>query len=216
MRRWDIGKSRRGILSHVSGPLAKAQVVGIPDKLSGEVPVAVFQPQKGNDLPAKGDIRDILVRELGPASVLERMYTLAELGLQDCPRTSSGKVRKIDLKDLLVTHEATVDDQIEESIDGTGPHDVENNVARLWARVFGIDAKTMDPNCHVDEFADSLMMLRLRSHVKKEFGSDVSIEELQRAGTVEKQAELLQSRQETAAGVVATREGPPGVDDMVV
>lgn len=64
----------------------EADVVGIPDEIAGEVPVAVFKPKGGQEVPAT-DIQETVVKELGQGFALQETLRLDEMQLDDYPKT---------------------------------------------------------------------------------------------------------------------------------
>jgi len=108
-----------------------AQVVGVPDELAGQVPVAVVK------LPEEVSTKDVVikVRQLGPMYALDGVYTLWELGMEAFPMTSLGKVKKEALKQAVLklrmpvkpsAEEATLDEDL--SLSARGDHE---NVADI-------------------------------------------------------------------------------------
>lgn len=63
-----------------------ADVVGIPDEIAGEVPVAVIKAKDGQEVPAT-DIQETLVRKLGQGFALQETLRLDEMQLADFPKT---------------------------------------------------------------------------------------------------------------------------------
>ncbi|KAI5358317.1 Putative AMP-dependent synthetase/ligase, phosphopantetheine binding ACP domain, AMP-binding protein [Septoria linicola] len=189
-----------------------AQVIGIKSEEAGEVPVAVIQQKDDSVLPT-ADIRKVLVDALGPAFVPENFYTLQQLGLKDYPRTSSGKVRKVDLKDIVQQHEDASQKRAA-PLKSSGAY--VDDLIELWQKLIGVEVQ---PESSVHDFADSITLMRFRNMVKRNLGLDITTDEILEAGTVQKQAELLSSRGNSSAlpaGLESTREGPPGIDDIAI
>ena len=74
----------------------KGQVVGVPDDVDGEIPLAIIQTANHDQIP-KTEIHASVVDALGPSSLPAAYATLNELGLQSFPQTASGKVLKSEL-----------------------------------------------------------------------------------------------------------------------
>ncbi|PPJ51770.1 hypothetical protein CBER1_09680 [Cercospora berteroae] len=190
----------------------QAQVVGVRSEEAGEVPVAVIQQQNDNASPT-AEIRKVLIAALGPAFVPENFYTLQDLGLKDYPRTSSGKVRKVELKEIVQKHEDSLTE--EEPAAKTSGVTVDDLI-KIWRKLLGVD---VSPESSVGDFADSITSMRFRNMVKRNLGVDITIEEIIEAGTIQKQAELLSSRSNTKSlppGLDVKREGPPDTDDVAI
>lgn len=63
-----------------------ADVVGIPDEIAGEVPVAIVKAGDDQEVPVT-DIQETVVRELGQGFALEETLRLGEMQLDDFPKT---------------------------------------------------------------------------------------------------------------------------------
>ncbi|MDO8444391.1 MAG: acetate--CoA ligase [bacterium] len=78
--------------------IAESAVIGIPDEIKGEVPVA-FIVVKNTNKPAddiKTEIINLLRKEIGPFSSLKTVYLV-----KDLPKTRSGKIMRRVLRKLL-------------------------------------------------------------------------------------------------------------------
>lgn len=81
-------------------------MVGIPDEVAGEVPLAVVQPLALGPLPCE-EMQELVLQTLGPACVPTMYIKLQEIGLKAFPMTTSGKVRKDELKGILLKRLST-------------------------------------------------------------------------------------------------------------
>lgn len=148
----------------------------------------------------------------------EKIYDLKVLGLQDYPRTSTGKVRKVDLKALVQAHED--EQEALEELNNPGKNDnMEAKLSRIWHKIIGIDAKAVAPDTPISEFADSLTIMRFRNRIKRELVLDITIEQLLEAGTIKAQATMLASMKNSPSPVLdlnVHRPGPPGTDDIAI
>jgi fatty-acyl-CoA synthase len=77
--------------------IVEAAVVGLPDDRWGEVVAAVIRPTHGADSLPKTDIVDYVVSRLAPFKVPVRWFITDAL-----PVTPTGKVRKFEVRDLVV------------------------------------------------------------------------------------------------------------------
>ena len=77
-----------------------SQVVGIPDDVAGQLPVAVVKMVDGCKV-TKTLLQEHVIRNLGATFALERVIDLRELGIDDFPRTATGKARKVDAGRLV-------------------------------------------------------------------------------------------------------------------
>ena len=84
--------------------VSAAAVIGLPDRLLGEVPVAVVRPSPGRS-PTGPELESWAREHMARFKVPRRWQIVEEF-----PMTVSGKVKKFVLKDLL-TNEATVEEE---------------------------------------------------------------------------------------------------------
>ena len=78
-------------------------MVGVDDRIAGEVPVAVVRCPSGLR-PDATQIQKFVREGLGPASVPERFLSLHDLSLEFFPSTTSGKTQKHEIKKLVTWH----------------------------------------------------------------------------------------------------------------
>ncbi|KAL8708125.1 MAG: hypothetical protein Q9220_006979 [cf. Caloplaca sp. 1 TL-2023] len=203
------------VLNEIEG-VQSCQVVGVPDEVAGEVPVAVIKMAK-NGTVAKGLLYDRVVKELGVTFALERVMDLKELAVDDWPMTATGKVRKVDVRQLVLDH---LDFESQRSTHPLAHASTEAALTRIWARFSGVPEDQISPTMSLEGMVDSVTVMRFRSQVKKELGKTLSLEELNGNPTIVKQAAILDSQQESLlqgseAAIQPVREGPPGLQDVV-
>lgn len=80
-----------------------AAIVGFPDPIRGEVPVAVNSGVMKQSIKAR--VKKIVVDSLGNDFALKEVYGLAELGMKDFPFNGQGKLLKFKLKNAIVNLE---------------------------------------------------------------------------------------------------------------
>jgi hypothetical protein len=146
-------------------------VIGIPDEEAGEVPVAILK-HSPDDRDVSTRVKQGILETMGPAYSLDRVLTLCELGLDDWPKTTSGKVLKRDLQVL-------VNQLLErERVSGRSRKtngDVLHEETRLehFLLDFAEEHDMLINNVDDDFLAaglDSLLALRLRNAVIREVG----------------------------------------------
>ncbi|KAH9837455.1 Acetyl CoA synthetase-like protein [Teratosphaeria destructans] len=186
-----------------------AQVVGVPDEMAGEVPIAIVTTKEGQTVN-KGDLKRATSDDLGPAFAPKLVLHLRkDLGLEDFPKTASGKVRKVELRmavrEYLKKQEAA-------QVNNMGP--TIDTLIQIWQTISGTDG--LEPTSGLETFSDSLMMMQLSSMVKKQLLRDITVEDFKLCETIQDQADLIDTR--PVAGVkVSTkpvRQGPPTIHDM--
>ncbi|KIW86635.1 uncharacterized protein Z519_12760 [Cladophialophora bantiana CBS 173.52] len=179
-----------------------SQVIGIPDEIAGEVPVAVVKHLEDRD--AAINIQRCVLEKMGPAYAIEEVISLDELGIEDWPKTSSGKVLKRDLR-LMVQSllQSTSPDQTKRLRNGQYPrHEFLLDGSQLRKRLLrlvqqqGILVSSIDDDFH-SAGMDSLIALRLRNAIAQDPGLDLhitlSVEEIFEYGTVQRLAARLMS-----------------------
>jgi hypothetical protein len=189
-----------------------AEVIGIPDDIAGEIPIAVIKrtPDQKVDL---AHVRETLVRELGVGFAPEEIIDIQSLDLEDYPRTASGKVRKIELK-TIVLEKRTVQ-KIPSADD-----DILEMLLRVWTKLLGVNPGTITPETSIHDWADSLVLARFSGVLYRDAGQSISLFELTENATPKAQAKLLSSRDLSTApkalvDIPPSRQGPPTNSDMV-
>jgi hypothetical protein len=189
--------------------------VGLPDDVAGEVPVAILQLANTKEPSFETvvqQLRNAALKDLGPTEAPHAYVSLAELGLDQFPRTLSGKIQKRVLaervREYFKDHEG----------DDT-PLDTMTTEAVLlesWSNVSGVPVSSIDVRASVLAFADSITMMRLSMLVKKRLQKDLTVDDVMKNSNIHEQAELLDSRSvSSGSGPKNHRSGPPTADDMV-
>lgn len=203
------------VLNQIEG-VQSCQVVGVPDEVAGEVPVAVIKMAKDVTI-SKSLLHDRIVKELGVTFALEKVLDLKELAVDEFPTTATGKVRKVDVRHLVIEH---LRYGSETSTRMTAREPTEAVLTRIWARFSGVPENQISPTTSLEGMVDSVTVMRFRSQVKKELGKTFSLEELNQNPTIVKQAEILDRQRESVlrgseALSEPIREGPPQLSDLV-
>lgn len=180
-------------LSEIPG--VSAQVIGCPDDVAGQVPVAV--------LKANSDFDKAVVferaRALGQMFALDAVYFLSELFLESFPVTSVGKVRKAYLREAVLAHRkskaANQDSsgRVPSTPSAADRHEdrTVSVLVRAWEEIAGVP---QDPDTSVLKFADSISILRFCARVHSILNVPFYLQDVQRHKTAREQAELLDKR----------------------
>ncbi|KAL8691266.1 MAG: hypothetical protein Q9218_003468 [Villophora microphyllina] len=203
------------VLNTVEG-IQSSHVVGVPDETAGEVPVAVIRLSEEGTV-SKHTLHERIVKELGVAFALERVMDLRELGADHWPTTATGKVRKVDVRQLVLDH---LESESKRSTRETAREPTEAALTRIWARFSGVPENQISPTMSLEGMVDSVNVMRFRSQIKKELGKTLSLEELNANPTIVKQAAILDRQQENVlrsngATAELARKGPPQLSDIV-
>lgn len=133
----------------------EAEVVGISDEIAGEVPIAVVKLTPGQELNLP-EVREKIIQELGSAFAIEKVIPITDLGMENYPKTPSGKAQKGRLRDMVAKH---LQDEQDEGATGRSPTywSIEA-LSQLWVEFLGIHSTSLTPQTSVRDFADSLMI----------------------------------------------------------
>ncbi len=191
-----------------------AEVVGLADEIVGEIPIAVIKRNKGQevDIPK---IREELVKELGPTWVPEEIIDIETLGMNDFPRTSTGKVQKRTLRKILAESR-----QATNAIRSISSSTMLDTLTQIWTKLLSLSPGALQPETSILDWADSLILARFSSILHREAGLQISLAELMQNPTLQAQASLLSSRSSSSpssalADISPARHGPPEMGDMI-
>ncbi|KAF2173859.1 hypothetical protein M409DRAFT_48774 [Zasmidium cellare ATCC 36951] len=185
-----------------------AYVVGAPDDMAGEVPIAVITTVDDREANLS-ELKQDVTRDLGAAFAPKMILHLKkDLGLDAYPSTASGKIRKVELAKVVREY---LKAQQEAGLDKSGS--TIDSLIGIWKMISGTDG--LLPSTLIESFADSLMMMQLSGMVKKELDRDITVEDFKLCETIQSQADLIESRPLKSAVVAKPmREGPPTIHDM--
>ncbi|KAI4168688.1 MAG: hypothetical protein LQ343_006191 [Gyalolechia ehrenbergii] len=198
-------------LNSVSG-LNDAQAVGIPDDSAGEVPVAVVR--KTAELDASDlQIRQRVSAELDSMHSPQYVFDLKDdLGLDDFPKTVSGKIKKDDLKAVIQRH-LSLNRNEQQPTDSTVS--TVEALIRYWARVSGRKAEEISPDECAGNFVDSITVMQFCNIVSKNMHKTIAVEDLVGDVDILNQAQIIDALPVTIVSQKAPpRQGPPSGKDI--
>jgi hypothetical protein len=200
-----------------------AEVVGYPDEIAGEVPVAVLK--KSADQEVNFDhIRQTVLERFGPRWALSDITNITDLGVDDYPRTASGKVQKQALKEMVQKY---LDEQTKEIEGSLGSQGLEDTLCETWASLLGVPKTAITCETKVTQLTDSLIIAKFPSLLRKKLpGMSMTMQDILDNPTITGQAQLLErsgasgtnrldSDDDFDAMQGPPREGPPGIEDVV-
>jgi acyl-CoA synthetase (AMP-forming)/AMP-acid ligase II len=172
-------------------PGVEAQVVAAADSIAGEVPVAILRrlPPSGN---ASISLQKEVRTSMGILYVPDQIMTLEDLGLDDFPRTMSGKVQKSTLRNLVTAfrkHHSSDPAQPERQVKS-----IEETVLHVWWRATGIAPGSLDKEAPTSNFADSITVMRVKDMYRKELGLTLSTREMADHESLQDHISVLQSK----------------------
>ncbi|KUI64337.1 Acyl-CoA synthetase family member 2, mitochondrial [Cytospora mali] len=185
-------------------------IVGAPDEIAGEVPVCVVKGQVTPEI--RELIQSEIIHHMGTLYVPEDVISSQDLGLEDYPRTTSGKIQKTKIAAMVKKHLAKGPE-----VNSTNGHLTEE-IRTIWAKAVGLEPSRIRLDAPIGEFADSITVMRVRDRIKRTTGKALALADMMGVGTIEQQIKILQSMgagQDQEVQVKRpTRQGQPGMEDM--
>jgi len=191
--------------------VASAEVIGVPDEMAGEVPIAIITTKPGETVDASA-LKQATSHDLGPAFAPKMVLHLNhDLNISAWPTTASGKVRKVELRAIV---REWLEKQQEQELQASKSASTVDSLIRIWKNISGTDR--LEPTSVIQTFADSLMMMQLSGTVKKQLGRDITVEDFKLCERIQDQADLIDTRPEPVAALTQkpTRQGPPTLEDV--
>ncbi|KAJ5985641.1 Nonribosomal peptide synthetases (NRPS) [Penicillium canescens] len=191
------------------------QAIPFPDPVAGEVPVIVVNQHISDDQVRQ--ITKMILVKMGPVYVPTNIISVQTLGLEDYPRTISGKVQKTKLAALVRQYEDSLC-QCTTMAKSTGLRD---RVVRIWAGTFGVTSGDLDTHAKILERCDSITSMKIHARIRRETGKEISYSAWATAGTIDAQIKLLEDAPEKVAKgkeellSTSLRQGGPAAVDMV-
>ncbi|KAI3393009.1 hypothetical protein diail_4888 [Diaporthe ilicicola] len=210
----------------------KAQIIGIPDAVTGEACVAVVDTSKSENF-SKLQLQLDVSKHIGSEFVFVNILTLEELGLTQYPLGPGGKVRKPVLKQLVLQHLEENRKQVPQTNGNLTPNSNSSSngadqdgwidlVKGIWANLLHIDASHFDDDFRLEHFTDSLTALRYCFEVEKLTSKRLTVADVRESPTIRDQAKLVSgaSVETHVAGRtdldVQKRRGPPSIEEVQI
>ncbi|KAM6534759.1 hypothetical protein FALCPG4_004385 [Fusarium falciforme] len=181
----------------------QVQVVGVPDDLAGQVPVAIVILPEG--------VTTAQVNEKARSSdsryALDEVYTLEELDLKTFPATALGKVKKKELKRRVLELRQKSQSQEPQPKTKAPSQSLIDKLLDIWYKLTGARPTITES---VKYLADSITLLRYCDNVLRACGQRLYLQDFAENDTVEKQAHLLLSRemQQLRLGITSNTPTP--------
>ena len=197
-------------------------MVGVPDEISGEVPLAVIEQLRPGPLPIE-NMQRLVELELGQTKMPTAFLTLEDLGIQAFPSTTSGKVRKQELRQMVLAHLTTQHRQQKVEI----PQDLraaipttkstESILLQILSSLIGQREQSIPRDKSIHNLTDSINILRFQAAVRQRLNINVTTLDILRAGNLKSLAELVTSQPASRHTVddAPKRVGPPQTGNMV-
>lgn len=192
------------------------QIVGTPDEIAGEVPVALTAQKADPETIA--EIRNTVLASMGRMYAIDEVVYIGDLGLNDYPRTMAGKVQKTKLKELVRAYYKRAQQQ-NGTTDGFVNSALKDQLVTIWARVIGVPVSGVSLTTSLEDLGDSITLLRAKDRLFKRTGVDLTVGEMLDAGTLGGLLSIIERRILTVAnyGTVSLKpkDSPPTMDEMV-
>ncbi|PWY71318.1 acetyl-CoA synthetase-like protein [Aspergillus eucalypticola CBS 122712] len=195
------------------------QAVPLPDAVAGEVPVIIVNREIAQ--PQVQHIMHLILTHMGAAYVPDKVIPIQTLGATNYPRTTSGKVQKVNLAALMRQY-AAAQSEASVTLAPSNSREIRKRVVQLWADVLAATTEELDVKAALSERVDSITLMRVHSRASKLTGRHVPFAAWASAKTIADQILLL----ETADGQPEdpypaahndgrARAGGPALEDMV-
>ncbi|KAJ5887873.1 acetyl-CoA synthetase-like protein [Penicillium taxi] len=168
--------------------ILEPQIVGVSDPIAGEVPVAVVN--KAVDRGVAKFLQDTIRTNMGMMYVPAEIIPLQSLGLEDYPRTMSGKIQR---EKLRVTVQKYRDEKnLNRVKDSSDRFIYEEKLKQVWGQFLGLDAKFITANTELSAFADSETLTLIREKIWRDVTTNVSLSKWLAADTIMEQLQLIE------------------------
>ena len=160
------------------------------------------------------DLQQAVLQHLGTAYMPDEVMTLTQLGLADFPKTTSGKVQKSRLAELVRLFRVGRDDK--QNAPSRSIHDI---ILHAYYKSTGVAVENLDLLTPVTNFADSISFMRVRDALRKQLGFTLTFQEMTEYPNIGSQIRLLQGRHATAGNSSCLKSrlsGPPSLDEMSI
>ena len=175
------------------------------------MPVVILHNLEHTSIKA---IQDAVLQHMGAAFVPDEVITLKELELADFPKTTSGKIQKSRLAELVRALRSQRNNHADQTTSKKSIHDA---VLHAYYKSTGLPIENLDLQTPTTNFADSISFVRVRDSLRKELGFTLTAEEMVDYPNIASQIKLLQKRKFQSpknARSLVKPSGPPSLDEM--
>jgi len=176
-------------------------VVGVPDAIAGEVPFAVVGQQEGVSKNTSALICQAILEAMGTMYLPAGTLSLGQLGLQDWPRTTIGKMQRKKIAAAVTAFLARQDSSNADEVAAPSLDDkaLQQCVKDAWSSIIGIAEDKLPLDDPIQMFSDSITLMRVRSIILRQTGLALTLAAMAEAGTIAKQIDaLVTSRSKTS------------------
>ena len=198
-------------------------MISIPDEIAGEVPLAVIQGLESDELPI-AEMHDLVMEFLGPTCLPSSYLTLRDLRMESFPLTTSGKVRKDELRNAVLEHLAFKTKSLAENppvtnsvVEERAKTSLEDLLIHVVSELTGQSKASVPCDQPLPILMDSINIIRFRGSIQKTTGKNVPLDKLLSNIDLVSLARHLQALPcvEPPNAVILERQGLPTAADMV-
>jgi acyl carrier protein len=191
----------------------KACIVGVPNDISHEVPVAVFDHTKAPKHITKLDMQQVLVSELGAPYALASILTLEEIGLLAFPVGPGGKIQKPRVREFVL--QALADGNTSSQQQTTvPPGSLKSKVYAIVASHLGVDVTDLSPTLSLSGLLDSLTATRLLNTLEKLLGRRLALSTTARLDSIEQIVRLCEASNGRSMIASSSSHSPPQLSNL--
>ncbi|KAL8735754.1 MAG: hypothetical protein Q9166_000617 [cf. Caloplaca sp. 2 TL-2023] len=196
------------------------QVIGVPDDIAGEVPLAVVHIAENAQIP-RAKVHDVIMDSLGHSCLPASYVTLTELGLTSFPLTTSGKVVKPELKRIVLEYLAQFAPKEPSTIiNGVGTDTIsitETLLTNILANLIGQSEQSVSRDQPLSTMLDSINILRFQASIQKATTKKASMDAFFGDATISTLAKQLDAMSTTDLPILRSerRQEPPTTETMV-
>jgi len=168
-------------------------------------------------MPTETAMQDKVRRDHGLSHALAGCVTLEQLGLKALPMTPNGKVKKADLKTIVMEYlgkHRSSNTDTSKNTEG----EVSSTFLSLWAKILAVEEKSLPLDVPISKISDSLTLACARGLIRRTLGKNVDMVTLHHAGGIRSLAKVvkaLPSVGEIGHVASSTAPGPPSLEEMV-
>lgn len=174
-------------------PSITSQVVGVPDEIAVEARAAILHLPDGL-VPDTMRMKAAVVDNLGLAHAPETIVDLRDIGLETFPMTTSGKVKKHELRNLLLRHMKAQD--LNSKMLTDTPTSTEGALVNVLSPFLGQSPANLPREKAIMELLDSISIMRFLDEIGKRLHKDVALKDVREANSVTALAKRIDSNGE--------------------
>jgi acyl-CoA synthetase (AMP-forming)/AMP-acid ligase II/thioesterase domain-containing protein/acyl carrier protein len=188
------------------------QIVKVPDHVAGELPVAIVNREIYKDIVRR--LKDVIQAKMGPLYVPAEVVSVQSLGRNVYPRTTSGKIQKSKLEDMVRTYWEELRSQAHDK--SHNPSLLGSRSKQSWAKLLGLhDPSLIDIKNSLAAFASDPMLSPQQQKMWQGLASKASFSDWANAGTVFEQDQPIEQAQHNSQNIIEPLPGSRIVESLL-